>query len=213
MKKVNYVAQLNTFWKKAIKEKKLKASHVSAYFMLFQEWNQRYFKDTFQLELEEMRPKAKMAKTTFYNCLKELDALGYLKYDYTPGGGGKSYITMIPFSLPGGSDPESEPVTSPDSGPRRPRSGKVTHPKLGSVNNKTNKQILNGGPSLEEVLVFFSEQQYPDSQARRFWLYYDALNWHIGKSPIINWPSLAQKWMFNPPKASNKKKHYDDEPF
>jgi hypothetical protein len=53
-------------------------------------------------------------------------------------------------------------------------------------------------PSIETVLAFFSENNYPAPEARKFFNHYQSNGWLVaGKTPMIDWKSSANKWMLN----------------
>jgi hypothetical protein len=53
-------------------------------------------------------------------------------------------------------------------------------------------------PTQSEVETFFDENNYPNSEAKKFYSHYMALGWKIqGKAPIQDWRSLITKWMEN----------------
>jgi hypothetical protein len=47
-----------------------------------------------------------------------------------------------------------------------------------------------------EVLNFFKEKDWPDKEASKFYLHYEAVGWKINKdTQVVNWQALAQRWM------------------
>ena len=53
-------------------------------------------------------------------------------------------------------------------------------------------------PSLETVLAFFSENNYPAPEAHKFFSHYQSNGWLVaGKTPMQDWKSSANKWMIN----------------
>jgi hypothetical protein len=64
--------------------------------------------------------------------------------------------------------------------------------ELGSVSN------LGHIPTLPEVKQFFDERNYPAEEAIKFFNHYKALDWKLqGKTPILDWKPLVEKWMQN----------------
>jgi uncharacterized protein YdaU (DUF1376 family) len=63
-------------------------------------------------------------------------------------------------------------------------------------------------PSLEVVSEFFGERGYPAAEAPKFWHYYEANGWRVGKNPMKNWKSAAAGWVVRAndfkPKANGK---------
>jgi hypothetical protein len=58
-----------------------------------------------------------------------------------------------------------------------------------------------GPPDLEEVLNYFSLQQFPETQANKFFNYFKSIGWLVGgKTPMADWQAAANNWMLNAPK-------------
>jgi hypothetical protein len=81
---------------------------------------------------------------------------------------------------------------------------------------KKNKKIQNaindmaGVPHLilmssNEVEEFFRKNNYPATEAKKFFNHYKAIGWKIqGVTPIEDWKALAEKWMENAKKWEDK---------
>lgn len=53
-------------------------------------------------------------------------------------------------------------------------------------------------PNLEETVAYFKQQQYPDSEAQKFYNYFVSIGWLVGgKTPMVNWEAAANSWMLN----------------
>lgn len=53
-------------------------------------------------------------------------------------------------------------------------------------------------PNLEETVNYFKQQQYPDSEAKKFYNYFVSIGWLVGgKTPMVNWEAAANSWMLN----------------
>jgi hypothetical protein len=70
-------------------------------------------------------------------------------------------------------------------------------------------------PSIEEVLAYFRQQDFPEIEANKFYNYFKSIGWLVGgKTPMADWPAAARNWMLNAPKYSinertNTIKHLD----
>ena len=52
--------------------------------------------------------------------------------------------------------------------------------------------------TLSEVEEFFKLNNYPNSEANKFFNHYKAIGWKIkGITPIEDWQAAAHKWMLN----------------
>lgn len=67
------------------------------------------------------------------------------------------------------------------------------HPNITSNNikNEYSRQPEN----LDQAIAFFKEQKSTKSEAQKFYHYYEAIGWMVGKNPVQNWRALAHKWI------------------
>ncbi|MEO7529856.1 MAG: hypothetical protein ABIS69_00550 [Sediminibacterium sp.] len=76
---------------------------------------------------------------------------------------------------------------------------------------RSNNADKNRGPSKQEVETFFQQNNYPLTEAVKFFYYNNGKAWMLtDKIPIKDWQSLAHKWMLNenPKNKSNEKTNY-----
>jgi len=53
-------------------------------------------------------------------------------------------------------------------------------------------------PDLSEVEHFFEQNQFPRSEAQKFYAHYQSSGWKTGdQMKILSWPAVARKWMNN----------------
>jgi len=62
-------------------------------------------------------------------------------------------------------------------------------------------------PTIEEVINYFREQNYPEIEANKFFNYFKSIGWLVGgKTPMTDWPAAARNWILNAPKfVSNER--------
>lgn len=66
---------------------------------------------------------------------------------------------------------------------------------------ESNSQTPLPNPTIEEVLQYFREQNYPEVEANKFFNYFKSIGWLVGgKTPMADWPAAARNWMLNAPK-------------
>ncbi len=58
-------------------------------------------------------------------------------------------------------------------------------------------EIIENLVSLEKVILFFSAKNQTSLEAEKFFYYYEAREWKIGRNFIKNWEALAEKWIKN----------------
>ena len=64
--------------------------------------------------------------------------------------------------------------------------------------------------SLDKVILFFSEKKESSLEAEKFFYYYEARDWKIGRNFIKNWHALAEKWIKNDLKINTNHKKNDN---
>ena len=56
-------------------------------------------------------------------------------------------------------------------------------------------------PSIEEVKIYFQQNNFPEQEAQKFFNYFKSVGWLVGgKTPMVDWQAAAQNWMINAPK-------------
>ena len=99
MSNMNYIKHLTGFFDKVINDHTLNPTHISLYIALFQFWNCNRFRNPISISRDEVMRISKISsKATYHKCLKNLHALGYLRYEpsYNPYKG--SMVYMFNFS-------------------------------------------------------------------------------------------------------------------
>lgn len=92
---MNYIKHLTGFFDKVVNDKTLNPTHISLYIALFQFWNCNRFKNPISISRDEVMRISKIcSKATYHKCLKNLHALGYIKYEpsYNPYRGSLVYL-------------------------------------------------------------------------------------------------------------------------
>lgn len=89
----------------------------------------------------------------------------------------------------------SSPSASGDFVPAKGREGLGACLPLGMVR-----------PSIDQVQSFFTQNNYPATEAKKFYSHYQSNGWLVaGKTPMKDWQSSAHKWMLNAGKFEDKK--------
>ena len=60
--------------------------------------------------------------------------------------------------------------------------------------------------NLAEVEGYFQEKQKPISEANKFFNYYEANGWMVGKNKMKNWRAAANNWIANATKFQTQNK-------
>lgn len=68
-------------------------------------------------------------------------------------------------------------------------------------------------PALNSVTEFFAQNDYPNTEAQKFFLYNKGRGWQLrDKVPIKDWQALAHKWMLGIGKANKEKQPTETAP-
>lgn len=60
------------------------------------------------------------------------------------------------------------------------------------------KKEKNEAPIIQEVEIYFQEQNYPELEAQKFFNYFSSNGWLVGgKTKMIDWQAAARNWMLN----------------
>lgn len=60
-------------------------------------------------------------------------------------------------------------------------------------------------PQMEEVQNFFTQHNFPEVEAQKFYNYFSSIGWLVGgRTPMQNWNAAAQNWMLNANKFSKE---------
>jgi len=211
MPEINYIKHLNAFFHSLSNDKRLNATHVSMYVVLFYQWNNARFSDEFYINRNEIMSLSRIgSKGTYHKCIKDLHTWQYLEYlpSYNPLIG--SSIKMFDLGTP------SEQVMSrayPKSGTG---SVQVSGPYLNIY--KHDKHVNIKKTIKKEILFFFKEKQWPEIEAKKFFNHYESVGWKKGINPIENWQAAAESWMLKSKdlkkatRSDSKKKTNSDMP-
>lgn len=75
-----------------------------------------------------------------------------------------------------------------------------------TTNNKENKDNKDNKlppargfikPSIEELITVFKEKGFYDSEAHKFWNFYESKGWMVGKNKMVSWKGAVGSWCSN----------------
>lgn len=143
---MNYIKHLTGFFERVTQDKTLNPTHVSLYMSLFQFWNCNRFKNPISISRDEVMRISKISsKATYHKCLKNLHALGYIKYEpsYNPFRG--SHVIMFNFAEDLKPQPKASSNNEPffEHVPKQVVNKQETSTVQALVPSINNKNILN----------------------------------------------------------------------
>ena len=213
LNEVNYIRHLTGFYELIAKDNRLTTAHVSLYMALFQFWNLNRFQNPISISRNEMMDISKIGSTnTYTRCLKELDTYGYIQYlpSFNPLKG--STVNLFDFNK--GTDNSCDKGSSKATDKACERLVRPSINKRKHINNKTrekensknefpptqkNKKMKNQHftiPDLQEVQSYFLEKQNSQTEAERFFNYFESNGWLVGgKTKMKDWKAAARNWM------------------
>lgn len=185
---MNYIKQLTAAMERFSSDDRLNPTHVSLYLALFQYWNLARFKNPVSISRAEIMRLSRIgSKVTYHKCIKDLHNWSYLKYDPSHNPFKGSQVYMFNFCTSSGQ------VKSHSSSKNGQVQEQVVVPSKTletTINEKQNKR-----PSLIHVKDFFQKEEQPISEAEKFFNYYSATGWKIGKSTLEDWKAAARNWI------------------
>lgn len=185
---MNYIRHLTAAMERFASDNRLNPTHVSLYLALFQYWNLARFKNPVSISRDEIMRLSKIgSKVTYHRCIKDLHNWSYLQYDPSHNPFKGSHVYMFNFCTSKG---QAEIHSSTKNGQVL---GQAVVPSKTIETIKNHKQ--NKRPSMDEVKDFFLNGEQSISEAEKFFNYYSATGWKIGKSPLEDWEAAARNWI------------------
>lgn len=202
---INYIKHLNAVFVLFIKDSRLNPTHISLYIALFQLWNSYHFPVHFYINREEAMLFSKIgSKTTYHRCIKELHHWKYLLYEPSHNPFKGSRIKMFNFGTSDGqvlhpSDTKSETSTGQALVP-------INKP-IQTKKNNTKDSKLDKPKNQNEVIAFFSKENWSVLEAQKFYNHFQGIGWRVGgKTRIVDWQATARNWMLKAEELKNEKR-------
>nr|WP_026777244.1 transcriptional regulator [Polaribacter sp. Hel_I_88] len=208
---MNYIKHLTGFFDKVINDHTLNPTHISLYIALFQFWNCNRFRNPISISRDEVMRISKISsKATYHKCLKNLHALGYLRYEpsYNPYKGSMVYMFNFSENLKPKKKSFNKQVKDKQETSNLPTTEQAAVSYINYTNSINNIKSLKEGeqsrnlelenlveiskqkklrkknkrnvPILEEVMKYFQEQNFPEIEANKFFNYFSSNGWLVG---------------------------------
>ena len=217
METINYIKHLNGVFYLFGKDSRLNPSHISLYIALFRLWNINRFPNVFFIHRAEVMQLSRIgSQSTYHKCIRELDFWAYIKYLPSHNHFHGSRVKMLNFE-----DVENifDDPNLAKNWTRAEQEADGIHTKnwtraeqelVSLINNnkliKQNKTEETAIPKNEnEVIDFFKKENWPELEAKKFFNYYQGIDWMIGKAKITNWQATAKTWILRAAEIETKK--------
>lgn len=188
---MNYIRQLTAAMERFAIDDRLNPTHVSLYLALFQYWNLARFKNPVSISRDEIMRLSKIgSKVTYHRCIRDLHNWNYLRYDPSHNPFKGSQVYMFNFCT------TSEQAEIHKSSKNGQVAVQAVIPSKTIETAKNCKQ--NKRPSINQVKEFFEmmpDTELAEVEAEKFFNYYSATGWKIGKSPLEDWEAAARNWI------------------
>jgi len=139
--------------------------------------------------------------STYTKCLRELHEWRYIEYipSHNPAIGTR--VNLYDFC---NSNYYSDPYSTCNASVTATVGVKPFTPFIYNT-NKYKESEKENTPTFEQVVFFFLEKKFPESEAKKFYNHYQSNGWLVGgKSPMKDWQAAAEKWISN---SHNFKNH------
>ncbi len=205
---MNFIQHLLDAFAKIDREKVLKAHHISLYISLFRLWNRNRFENPIMVNRDELKSMSRIgSNNTYYKALKTLEACGFIRYtpSFDPQVASKVYLYTFDIG-----------TCTPPISKVNPLYKHIKHiytiysneeslneSKKDNMNEQQNKRFQK--PPIEHILIYFEQKGHTETDARRFFNYYESNGWMVGgRSKMKDWKAAARNWMLNIPKYQEK---------
>ena len=205
---MNYIRHLSEVFSRFNKDNRLNPSHLSIYYALFHYWNVFRFCKQFYIQRQEIMEASKVGSlSTYHKCMRELSDWNYILYlpSKNPLKGSQVKMSIFWTSDEQVEDKQSTcSVNELDKFETFLEQVAEEHCKSSEIAlvSKTNnikhiKPNKTYWPKSEfEVLKYFKEKAWPENEAAKFYLHYEAVGWKINRETrVVNWQALAKRWM------------------
>lgn len=197
---MNYISQLNAFWKKIedSETQLLKTSSITTYGALLHKNNGWAWREYFTVEYEKMMVLTGVSKNTYYDCLKELVDKGFIKYQKSENRILLGRISIVPLYQSLGTELVN------DIGNEQRTDRETTCDSISTLNkplnSKTNKPIKREScvfmtPTIDSVKLYFEELNSGLVEAEKFFDHYESNGWKVGPNKMKNWHATARGWL------------------
>ena len=208
---MNYIKHLTGFFDKVINDHTLNPTHISLYIALFQFWNCNRFRNPISISRDEVMRISKISsKATYHKCLKNLHALGYLRYEpsYNPYKGSMVFMFNFSENLKPKKKSFNKQVKDKQQTSNQPTTEQAEVSYINNTNStnsinklkeeeqsqnvrlenkeevskqkKSRQKNKSKVPVLEEVIQYFQEQNFPELEANKFFNYFSSNGWLVG---------------------------------
>lgn len=95
--KAMYLPALTGFFAASGQDERISPLHICVYMALFEYWNQNNFQNPVSVTRQRVMQAAKIRRTTYHKCMKELHEYGYIQYvpSYHPVLGSLVWFTIF----------------------------------------------------------------------------------------------------------------------
>ncbi len=171
---------------------------VAVYMILYKQANDLMWKAPFNMSIGVLASKAKVSIATAKRSRDRLEKAGLIKWESRGGRQSANYWII---------EPQHEPRHEPRDEPIHKTTKHINNisPYIESRGKKFQK------PTIEEIQKYLDEKNITSFTAEKFYNFYEANGWMIGKNKMKNWKACCNNWNLRDEKEKKKDEPKTDE--
>ena len=168
---------------------------VAVYMALYKQANELMWKTPFNMSIGVLASKAKVSIATAKRSRDRLEKAGLIKWESRGGQQSANYWIIEPQH-----EPQHEPRHEPRDEPIHKTTKHINNisPYIESRGKKFQK------PTIEEIQNYLDEKNITSFTAEKFYNFYEANGWMIGKNKMKNWKACCNNWNLRDEKEKKK---------
>ncbi|TLX75986.1 transcriptional regulator [Labilibacter sediminis] len=197
---MNYIKHQTNVFALMDQVKSFKSYHISLYLALFRMWNTNRFKNPISISRKETMQLARIGSpNTYVQALKDLHEHRFIRYDPSFDKTKGSLIILYRFDTI--SCTPSVSKMSPSINIQTILSIEEDENLKSNQKENTDMKSKFTPPPLEHIKIYFQQKGHSETEAERFFNYYESNGWMVGgRSKMKDWKAAARNWMLNIPK-------------
>ena len=232
---MNYIQHLTAFLDLVKHDNRLTPQHVTLYIALFYQWNRAYFQNPISISRSDIMEMSRIGSAhTYAKCIKQLHAWKYIRYEPSFNPQKPSLVHLCIFDtgisvkndtgtstgrvskmLPSinNTNKKKQEIESAQAQISNSILSNMKTQELTPENATSKNRISEVPPPLSHVKIYFSEKNFSDQEAEKFFNYFESTGWLVGgRTKMRDWKAAARNWMLNIPKFAKAQKPTSPDP-
>ena len=172
---------------------------VAVYMTLFGRANELRWKAPFNMSIGNLASRSKTSISSTQRSRDRLEKAGLIKWESRGGRQSANYWII---------EPQSEPQSEPRHEPQSELQHEHIHKTIKTNRERGAKKFIK--PSPEEIQNYLDEKNITSFTAEKFYNFYEANGWMIGKNKMKNWKACCNNWNLRDEKENKKDEPKED---